>query len=216
MESLRRGNTQIDGDRDGIPCERLCGGGGSGGRSSTGGGAGRPTANPSTRTLTAPAASPAPRPGSTPQAATRALQTPQAVSLVSVGDGDTIRVNTRSGLPLTIRLACIDTPEMAQGAPGGAARVAVAQMVRSGPLEIKPQTIDKYGRTVAEVFVAGRNVNLELVRSGYAFVYRKYLGQCDQAAYLGAEAWAQQYGQGVWRYGVEKPWEFRQRRREGQ
>jgi endonuclease YncB( thermonuclease family) len=216
MESLRRGNTQIDGDRDGIPCERLCGGGGSGGRTSTGGGAGRPTATPSMRTLMTAPASPPPRPRSAPQAATRTLQPPQPVSLVSVGDGDTIRVATRNGQRLTIRLACIDTPEMAQGAPGEAARVAVAQMVRSGPLEIKPQTIDKYGRTVAEVFVAGRNVNLELVRSGYAFVYRKYLGQCDQAAYLGAEAWAQQYGQGVWRYGVEKPWEFRQRRREGQ
>jgi endonuclease YncB( thermonuclease family) len=215
MESLRRGNTQIDGDRDGIPCERLCGGGGSGGRSSTGGGAGRSTTTPSMRTLLAPPASPPPRPRSTPQAPTRTLQPPQPVVLVSLGDGDTIRVATRDGQRLTIRLACIDTPEMAQGAPGEAARVAVAQMVRSGPLEIKPQTIDKYGRTVAEVFVAGRNVNLELVRGGYAFVYRKYLNQCDQAAYLGAEAWAQQYGQGVWRYGTERPWEFRQRLRDG-
>jgi endonuclease YncB( thermonuclease family) len=118
-------------------------------------------------------------------------------------------------MPLTIRLACIDTPEMAQGAPGEAARAAVAQMVRSGPLEIKPKTIDKYGRTVAEVFDSGRNVNLQLVRGGYAFVYRKYLDQCDQAAYLDAEAWAQRYAQGVWRYGTERPWEFRQRRKEG-
>jgi micrococcal nuclease len=167
------------------------------------------------RTLMAPPASPPPRHRSTPKAATRSLQPPQPVALVSVGDGDTIRVTTRSGLPLNIRLACIDTPEMAQGAAGGAARVAVAQMVRSGPLEIKPQTIDKYGRTVAEVFVGGRNVNLELVRGGYAFVYRKYLSQCDQAAYMGSQAWAQQHGQGLWRYGVERPWEFRQRRSGG-
>ena len=168
------------------------------------------------RTLMAPPSSPPPRPRSAPQAATRALQSPQPVALVSVGDGDTIRVTTRSGLSLTIRLACIDTPEMAQGSPGEAARVAVAQMVRSGPLEIKPQAIDKYGRTVAEVFVGGRNVNLELVRGGYAFVYRKYLDQCDQAAYLDAEAWAQRYAQGIWRYSTERPWEFRQKRREGQ
>jgi endonuclease YncB( thermonuclease family) len=215
MESLRNGNKQIDGDRDGIPCERLCGGGASGGPSSGGAGASGFTTTPSMRTLMTPPASPPPRPRSTPQATTRTLTPPQPVSLVSVGDGDTIRVTTRSGLPLTIRLACIDTPEMAQGAPGEAARVAVAQMVRSGPLEIKPQTIDKYGRTVAEVFVGGRNVNVELVRGGYAFAYRKYLAQCDQEAYLAAEAWAQQYGQGVWRYGVERPWEFRQRRREG-
>jgi endonuclease YncB( thermonuclease family) len=118
------------------------------------------------------------------------------------------------GQRLTIRLACIDAPEMAQGAMGQAARVALAGMVQSGALEIRPQTTDKYGRTVAEVFVGDRNVNLELVRYGHAFAYRKYLAQCDQAAYLGAEAWAQQYGQGVWRYGTERPWDYRQRRRE--
>ena len=126
-----------------------------------------------------------------------------------------LRVSTRDGKRLTIRLACIDAPEMAQGAPGHAARDALAGMVQSGPLEIKPQTTDKYGRTVAEVFVGGRNVNLELVRHGHAFAYRKYLAQCDQAAYLGAEAWAEQYGQGVWRFGTERPWDFRQRRGEG-
>ena len=87
-------------------------------------------------------------------------------------------------------------------------------MVQSGPLQIKPQTTDRYDRSVAEVFVAGRNVNLQMVRFGHAFAYRKYLAQCDQAAYLGAEALAQQYGQGIWRYGTERPWEFRQRRRE--
>ena len=91
MESLRRGNTQIDGDRDGIPCERLCGGGGSGGQYSTAGGAGRSTATPSMRTLMAPPASLSPRPGSMPQAATRTLQPPQPVALVSVADGDNIQ-----------------------------------------------------------------------------------------------------------------------------
>ena len=144
----------------------------------------------------------------------RAPKQGQSATLVSVGDGDTIRVRTSSGRNQTIRLACIDAPEMAQGATGRAAREALASMVQIGPLQIKPQTTDRYGRSVAEVFVGGRNVNLELVRGGFAFAYRKYLAQCDQAAYLGAEAWAQQAGQGVWRYGTEKPWDYRQRRRE--
>jgi endonuclease YncB( thermonuclease family) len=143
----------------------------------------------------------------------RAPKQGQSATLVSVGDGDTIRVRTSSGRNQTIRLACIDAPERAQGAPGQVAREALAAMVQSGPLQIKPQTTVRYGRSVAEVFVGGRNVNLELVRGGFAFAYRKYLAQCDQAAYLGAEAWAQQYGQGVWRYGTERPWDYRQRRK---
>jgi endonuclease YncB( thermonuclease family) len=130
-----------------------------------------------------------------------------------VGDGDTIRISTRDGSRFTIRLACIDTPEMAQGASGKAAREALMAMVRPGSLEIMPQTIDRYGRTVAEVFAAGRNLNLELVRTGNAFVYRLYLAQCDQAAYLGAEATAKRSNLGVWREGVIPPWEFRKGRR---
>ncbi|MBE9172153.1 thermonuclease family protein [Cyanobium sp. LEGE 06143] len=39
-------------------------------------------------------------------------------------------------------------------------------MLGSGPVEIRPQTVDRYGRTVAEVYAGGRNVNVEMVRVG--------------------------------------------------
>lgn len=201
MESFRNGNTKLDRDRDGIPCESLCSGSG-------GGSKGKPTKRSSVQPQQRLSSPPRPSP------VAKVPVPRQPATLASVGDGDTIRVSTRSGQRLTIRLACIDAPEMAQGLAGQDARAALAEMVKSGPLEIKTQTTDKYGRTVAEVFVGGKNVNLALVRGGHAFAYRKYLSQCDQASYLGAEAWAQQYGQGVWRYGTERPWEFRQRRRE--
>jgi endonuclease YncB( thermonuclease family) len=41
--------------------------------------------------------------------------------VLSIGDGDTIRVS-RQGLPITIRLACIDAPEMAQSPYGQQSR----------------------------------------------------------------------------------------------
>jgi endonuclease YncB( thermonuclease family) len=37
-------------------------------------------------------------------------------TILSIGDGDTIRVR-QAGKALTVRLACIDAPETAQGAP---------------------------------------------------------------------------------------------------
>ena len=40
------------------------------------------------------------------------------VTLVSVGDGDTVRVTSRQGEKVTIRLACIDAPETSQGTSG--------------------------------------------------------------------------------------------------
>ncbi len=52
---------------------------------------------------------------------------------------------------------------------------------------LQAQTTDKYWRNVAELFANGRNLNLQMVSSGQAFAYRKYLRVCDRAAYLGAE-----------------------------
>ena len=132
---------------------------------------------------------------------------------MSVGDGDTIRVRAAGGALVTVRLACIDAPEAAQGQPGAGATAALRRLVGTGRLELRPQTVDRYSRTVAEVFVAGRNVNLEMVRTGAAFVYRKYLRDCNGAAYEQAEKQAQRFRQGVWRWdqGVERPWVFRLR-----
>lgn len=154
-----------------------------------------------------PAAAPAPR-RSQPKPATPAIAGP--ATLISVGDGDTIRVTAVNGQKATIRLACIDAPETAQGESGAQATQALRQLLAAGSLEIRPQTVDRYGRTVAEVFVGGRNVNLEMVRMGAAYVYRQYLSGCDKSAYLGAEGQAERYRQGVWRWGNEvKPWDFR-------
>jgi micrococcal nuclease len=212
MESLRRGNRGIDGDGDGIPCERtLC----EGYRPSGATPRATPAAAPMRSLQAAPAASgsrpAAPRPASVPAA--RLVS--GAVVLVSVGDGDTIRVRAAGGALLTVRLACIDAPESAQGQPGADATASLKRLLGAGRLEIRPQTLDRYGRTVAEVIAAGRNVNLEMVRTGAAFVYRKYLRDCNGAAYEQAEQQAQRFRQGVWRWdqGVERPWDFRSWRR---
>lgn len=134
-----------------------------------------------------------------------------AATVLSVGDGDTLRVND-GGRRLTIRLACIDAPETAQQPYGAAARQRLQELAPVGSaVTIRPQTTDRYGRTVAEVFASGRNVNLSMVSSGAAFAYRKYLSGCDQAAYLGAEAGAQRQRVGVWAVpgGIQRPWDWR-------
>lgn len=210
MESLRGGNRGIDGDGDGIPCERtLCEGYRPSGA--------QPRANPPAAPLRTLQAAPAASGSRTaaPHPAPAARLVSGAVVLVSVGDGDTIRVRAAGGELVTVRLACIDAPETAQGQPGADATASLQRLLGAGRLELRPQTVDRYGRTVAEVFAAGRNVNLEMVRTGAAFVYRKYLRDCNGAAYEHAEQQAQRFRQGVWRWdhGVERPWLFRDRRR---
>jgi len=68
-------------------------------------------------------------------------------------------------------MACIDAPETAQGESGTQATLVLKQLLGAGPVEIRPQTVDRYGRTVAEVYAGGRNVNLEMVRLGMAYDY---------------------------------------------
>jgi endonuclease YncB( thermonuclease family) len=122
-------------------------------------------------------------------------------------------VTTANGQKVTVRLGCIDAPETAQGQSGVDATQGLKYLLGTGSLEIRPQAIDKYGRTVAEVYAGGRNANLELVRMGLAYAYRDYLGGCDTNAYLDAEGQAERYRQGVWRWGNEvKPWDFRKQR----
>ena len=121
-----------------------------------------------------------------------------AVTVVSVGDGDTLRV-TDGGQRLTIRMACIDAPETAQRPYGAASRQRLQALAPVGSaVSLRVQTTDRYGRTVAEVFRNGQSVNLAMVSSGQAFAYRQYLSGCNQAAYLGAEASAERQGLGVW------------------
>lgn len=134
-----------------------------------------------------------------------------AATVLSVGDGDTMRVSD-GGKRLTIRMACIDAPETAQRPYGAASRQRLQELAPIGSeVAIRPQTIDKYGRTVAEVFRNGRSMNLAMVSSGQAFAYRKYLGACDGSAYLGAEAAAQRQRIGVWAVpgGIQRPWDWR-------
>ena len=54
-------------------------------------------------------------------------------------------------------------------------------------------------------------INLAMVQSGQAFVYRLDLGRCDRQAYLAAERQAQAQRLGVWAVpgGMTRPWEFR-------
>jgi len=137
------------------------------------------------------------------------------VTLVSVGDGDTVRVTSRQGEKVTIRLACIDAPETSQGTSGKWSTQTLKGLIEGHSIFLKPQVKDRYGRTVAEMYVGNRNINLQMVQVGAAYVYRQYLKQCDRDSYLRAEETATKKGLGVW--GAYKPaqvpWEYRRSRR---
>ena len=86
--------------------------------------------------------------GSTPKPSSGLVSGP--VSLVSVGDGDTVRVSSRQGEKVTIRLTCIDAPETSQGASGKWSTETLKGLIQGKSISLKPQVKDRYGRTMAE------------------------------------------------------------------
>ena len=105
-------------------------------------------------------------------------QTSEKVVIASCYDGDTCNSSTGE----KIRLACIDTPELrgkrAEPVPAEAARDYLRELVVGRKVTIRRITTDRYGRTVAELFVNGSNVQQQLVASGHASIYWRHAAQC--------------------------------------
>lgn len=137
-------------------------------------------------------------------------QSQTAATVASVGDGDTIRVK-EGNKTVTVRLSCIDAPEMAQRPYGERASVRLKQLLPVGQaVQLRTITIDRYGRRVAEVFRGGQSVNLAMVAEGQAVAYRQYLSGCNADQYLKAEANAQNQRLAFWNQSKPvMPWDFR-------
>ncbi len=127
--------------------------------------------------------------------------------VIRVHDGDTLTLlPTVSRKHLQIRLEGIDAPEIDQPF-GEESRAALDGMVYGRLVTIRPVTIDKYGRTVARVFLGTLDVNLELVRLGLAWRYDHY----SQEQALGeAQRQAREQKRGLWqdRHPIP-PWDWR-------
>lgn len=148
-------------------------------------------------------------------------QQPQQINVssaqvISVGDGDTLRVRIQ-GKTATIRLGCIDAPEMAQSPFGVQARNRLQQILPAGQtVQVRSIERDRYDRTVAELFLGNQSVNLQMVAQGQAAVYTQYLSGCasTQSQYLQAENQAKQQRLGFWSQpNPVMPWNFRRGRK---
>jgi micrococcal nuclease len=139
-------------------------------------------------------------------------------TVISTGDGDTLRVRD-DGKALTIRLACVDAPESDQ--PGGQAAAARLKVLLPVGQSVKMRKVDtdRYGRTVAELYLEEQSVNLTLVREGLVVVYQQYLDGCadTRQQFLQAEEIAKASFHGFWgEPNAVMPWDWRKGSRQGQ
>ena len=132
--------------------------------------------------------------------------------VVAVVDGDTIEVLAGQERK-KIRLAGIDTPE--RGQPwAGQAKAALSARVFGRDVRINEVAVDRYGRTVGEVYADDVCVGCELVREGHAWVYRQFT---QDRVLLDLEAEARAEGRGLWALPESQrvpPWEWRRARRD--
>lgn len=155
-----------------------------------------------------------PPPSTTTNAIAPANTTP--ATILRTGDGDTLKVRSQNGTSSKVRVGCIDAPESNQEYGPEASQRLKALLPSGATIELREIDIDRYGRTVAEIYSEGKSVGLQLVREGHAVVYHRYLDGCADTAdqYVAAEEEARSQKLNFWsQQNPIMPWEFRRRNR---
>lgn len=138
------------------------------------------------------------------------------VHLEGIADGDTIYVrDTNKQVSYRVRLAMIDAPESKQEY-GLQSKGALQQLLRGvGVVTLHIESTDRYGRLIAIVEdERQRNINLQMVNQGAAWVYRQYAQRGAFASmystFAEAERAARSRQLGLWNNpNPVEPWRFR-------
>ena len=128
---------------------------------------------------------------------------------VQITDGDTIKINGEK-----IRFSGIDTPEMKQtciengmiNPCGVTAKKILIDKISNNEVICISEGKDQYKRTLAECFVNDESLSSYLVRSGYAFAYRRY-----SKKFIADEEYAKSNKIGMWSMKFDYPWDWRKK-----
>ena len=121
--------------------------------------------------------------------------------IIRVIDGDTVIARTVDNKKIKIRLSGIDAPEKKQS-HGIEAKNFLKNLISSKIVKISISKKDKYKRYLGMIFLNKTNINLELVKSGNAWAYRRYLKKMNkkmEEAFIKAESLAQYEKNGLWK-----------------
>ena len=128
---------------------------------------------------------------------------------IKIIDGDTIKINGEK-----IRFSGIDTPELKQtcikkaksNSCGITAKQILVDKIGDNKVICVREGKDQYKRTLAECFVNDESLSSYLVRSGYAFAYRRY-----SKKFIIDENYAKFNKYGMWSMKFDYPWDWRRK-----
>ena len=140
--------------------------------------------------------------------------------VVKIVDGDTVHILVEGNQIEKIRLAGIDTPEIrpSQAFGKAAKRKLIELLDERYKVTIEWGDRDRYKRIVGKVIQKDVDINLQLVKAGYAWHYKKYQDEQskeDRKLYSQAELKARELKLGLFSdpHSIP-PWEFRKLARE--
>jgi endonuclease YncB( thermonuclease family) len=136
--------------------------------------------------------------------------------VVGIADGDTLTLLDATSTQHKIRLSGIESPE--NGQPfGQACKKSLSELAYDRVVEVESNKLDRYGRVIGKVLVNGQDVNLEQVRRGCGWHYKKYQNEQtldDRLSYNAAEDSARVGRVGLWTdLEPMPPWDWRKARR---
>lgn len=120
--------------------------------------------------------------------------------VIGVYDGDTVTVLDDAKQQHKVRFNGIDAPEAKQDF-GSKSQKNLSDLVFGKIVTINCPKVDKYGRNVCTVFLDKLDINLEQIKGGFAWHYKKYESEQtpeDRQAYSEAEINARNLKLGLW------------------
>ena len=145
-------------------------------------------------------------------------------TVTKVSDGDTIHLSTLEQTKLKVRLYGIDAPETVKidnktgrvNKPGQPYSEeswrALESKIMGKKVKVDILDIDKYRRMVGMIYLDDRNINLEMIREGYAEAFVEYLKPPYREEFLATQRGAKAASKGIWTLpDYERPRAFRKR-----
>lgn len=125
-------------------------------------------------------------------------------SIIRVIDGDTFVFQTVDG-SLKVRMYGTDAPERDQ--PYSKESADFLRQFLNKDAVLKGNGVDRYGRTLAVLFIDGQDINLLSIKNGCAWHFKRY---SNDKQYAAAEEYARKNKIGLWKLpNPVPPWEWR-------
>ena len=134
--------------------------------------------------------------------------------LVRVKDGDSLEVKVQ-GVVMEFRLAAIDAPEFDQPY-GRSARDELRALIGKNTCVLVPIDTDRYGRTIAFLWIGDRSINRAMVERGAAWFNSEF---ASDPSLFDVEQAARNAKRGLWALPAKdrvEPWVWRRQRREAE